>query len=92
MRAISIVSALTLVLVTAAYPQTRTDSPNGGYIVNRQDGFMPNPTPGYPPSYPYVFGSHSSPYVFPAPGQPNINSPSLRQRYYMYRNPTGGSR
>jgi hypothetical protein len=92
MRTITVAFALTLVLATSAYPQTRTASPNRGYIVAPQSGFMPNPTPGYPPPHPYVFGSHSSPYVFNRPGYPNINSPSLRQQYYMYGNPTGGSR
>jgi hypothetical protein len=92
MRATVTVFALILVFVPSAYAQTRNVPPNGGYIVNRQSGWMPNPTPGYPPSYPYNFSSHSSPYVFNRPGYPNINSPSLRQQYYLYNNPTGGSR
>ncbi len=90
MRVVIAVFALILANLTSAYAQTRP--PNGGYIVTGRGGFMPNPTPGYPPAYPYVFGSHSSPYVFSRPGYPNINSPSLRQQYYTYGNPTGGSR
>ncbi len=92
MRAIMLVFATLIVVQTSAYAQTSRVAPNRGYIVTGRGGFMPNPTPGYPPAYPYVFGSHSSPYVFSRPGYPNINSPSLRQQYYTYGNPTGGSR
>jgi hypothetical protein len=81
MRVIILVLALGAALVSSADAQT-----NGGYVVTPQRGFMPNPTPGYPPNYPYVFGSHPSPYVFNQPGSANINSPSLRQQYYMYSN------
>ena len=42
------------------------------------------PVPGSPQGSPYVANPPSYPYVRPAPGYPNINSPSLRQQYYMY--------
>jgi hypothetical protein len=85
MRFIISALALTLVFVTSAYVQTRTVNPNGAYV-RGPGGFM-TPTPGNP----YVAETPSYPYVFPAPGYPNINSPSLRQQYYMYGYPYPGA-
>ena len=82
MRRSAIVAlALTLAFLASAHAQTRTVNPSGGYV-RGPGGFM-TPTPGNP----YIAQTPSYPYVFPAPGYPNINSPSLRQRYYMYGYP-----
>lgn len=81
MRSIIAAFAVMLVFPTSVDAQTRTINPNGGYV-RGPGGFMTT-TPGYP----YVAKTPSYPYVFPAPGYPNINSPSLRQQYYMYGYP-----
>jgi hypothetical protein len=85
MRTLIIALALTQVFLGSAYAQTRAN-PNGGYV-RGPGGFM-TPTP----SNPYIAQTPSYPYVFPAPGYPNINSPSLRQQYYMYGYPYRGGR
>jgi hypothetical protein len=86
MRTVITGLALTVLFLTSAYAQTRTVNPNGGYV-RGPGGFM-TPAPGNP----YIAQTPSNPYVFPAPGYPNINSPSLRQQYYMYGYPYRGSR
>jgi hypothetical protein len=87
MRPVISAFALTLAFLTSAYAQTRVVTPNGGYV-RGPGGFM-TPAPG---NNPYVAQTPSYPYVSPAPGYPNINSPSLRQQYYMYGYPYPPSR
>jgi hypothetical protein len=76
----AIISACTLTLLLTASAQAQNGVPAGGYV-RTQSGFMV-PTP--PHGSPYIANLPSYPYVRPAPGYPNMNSPSLRQQYYMY--------
>jgi hypothetical protein len=87
MRSIITTFALTLMFLTSAQAQGPV-TPNGGYV-RTPGGFMV-PVPNSPPRSPYVANPPSYPYVYPAPGYPNINSPSLRQQFYMYGYPPRG--
>jgi hypothetical protein len=85
MRAIISACALTLLFTSLAQAQTRFP---GGYV-RTQGGFMV-PVPGSPQGSPYVANPPSLPYIRPAPGNPNLNSPSLRRQFYMYGYPPRG--